>query len=243
GEDLVLNSKERLELCRLQTTDSNWMDVDAWEANQAGFNDYHNVTSKLQQRLQFKLQSTLERKMSTLQKSSMVPQRSGSLELRRNKIRVVYVCGADFVLRTGAHKLVNGIVVVDRTLGAPSTSRRSILMTQEGGPITVPVSNEVEVDSSSYPSSPSSTSSSSSSSDESRAIKTKARVFDKLTESYGTEWCEASKHNIWWIPARSRTESEDISSTRIRGLLLKRESCKGLLHPAVAKRLHEKARM
>lgn len=244
GEDLLLNSEERLELCRLQTADSNWIDVDAWEARQDRFQDYSTVTSRLQQYLQDKLQSMLKRKMSSLLQQkpcpstlSMVSQRSGSLESRRNpyNIRVVYLCGADFVLRTGAHKLVNGIVVVDRPLGAPSSSRRSILLTQ-GGSIMVPVSEEVE--SSSRPSSPSSISSSSS--EESRVIPTKERVFDRLANSYGSEWCEASRNNIWWLPARSRNESEDISSTRVRDLLYKRESCKGLLHPAVCQRLLEK---
>ncbi|KAK3808701.1 MAG: hypothetical protein J3Q66DRAFT_79761 [Benniella sp.] len=244
GEEIVLDSKERLELCRLQTADSSWIDVDAWEATQDRFYDYNTVTSRLQQYLQDKVQLTLERKMSTLLQQkpcpstlSMVPQRSGSLECRNPyKIRVVYLCGADFVLRTGANKLFNGLVVVDRPLGAPSISRtrRSILLTQEGGSITVPISDEV--DSSSRPSSPSSTTSS----EEYRVATTKERVFDRLASSYGPEWCEASRNNIWWIPSRSRSESEDISSTRIRELLTKGESCKGLLHPAVAQRLLEK---
>ncbi|KAG0222169.1 hypothetical protein BGX31_009314 [Mortierella sp. GBA43] len=235
GDSLVLNAEERLELCRLQTADSDWMDVDAWEASQDRFYDYHKVTSRLQQYLQDTLQSKLERKMTELQQlcpSTLVSQRSGSLESRRNpnKIRVVYICGADFVLRTGAHKLVNGIVVVDRPLGAPFASRRSILLT-ENGSITVPLYDEVD---SSPPSSPDSTSSY-----ESR-VSAKERVFERLEKSYGPEWCEASRNNIWWVPARSNNEEEDISSTRIRDLLSKRQSCKGLLHPAVAQRLLEK---
>ncbi|KAF9133037.1 hypothetical protein BG015_003631 [Linnemannia schmuckeri] len=270
GEDLVLNSRERLDLCRLQTADSDWIDVDAWEASQDQFYDYHKVTSRLQQFLQERCQTSLQNKMNALlskqspvidgsgeqeeQKSyaSMVPQRSGSLihtvtnnnnnlsqSASRNpfNIRVVYLCGADFVLRTGARKLVGGIVVVDRPLGAPSNQRRSILLTQSGGSISVPVSNQIEDPSSS-------TSGASSSNSNSTTTTTgetaKQRVFKRLEQSYGSEWCEASRNNIWWLPARSRTESEDISSTRIRGLLSDRKSCKGLLHPAVAQRLLEK---
>lgn len=245
GETLVLDSQERMDLCRLQTSDSDWIDVDPWESTQDRFYDYHKVTSRLQQYLQEKCQSTLEDKMSALfvqqqqqaySKScgrQMVPQRSGSLNSieagNRNphNIRVVYLCGADFVLRTGARKLVGGIVVVDRPLGAPSSNRRSILLTNNGGSITVPVSNQVEKteDSSATPAS---------------TATAKQRVFKRLEQSYGSEWCEASRNNIWWLPARSRTESEDISSTRIRGLLSDRKSCKGLLHPLVAQRLLEK---
>ncbi|KAF9910443.1 hypothetical protein EC991_006494 [Linnemannia zychae] len=256
GEDMVLNSRERLDLCRLQTADSDWIDVDAWEANQDRFYDYHKVTSRLQQFLQDRCQTALQNRMNALfsqqrqqqqwpvgsgepmeepksYASSMVPQRSGSLPQSAgrnpNNIRVVYLCGADFVLRTGARKLVNGIVVVDRPLGAPSSSsnRRSILLTNTGS-ISVPVSNQSEDFSSSTPTSPTA------------GLTAKQRVFRKLEQSYGSEWCESSRNNIWWLPARSRTESEDISSTRIRGLLSKRNSCQGLLHPAVAQRLLEK---
>ncbi|KAF9343205.1 hypothetical protein BGX26_006101 [Mortierella sp. AD094] len=266
GEDLVLNSKERLELCRLQTADSDWIDVDPWESTQDQFYDYHKVTSRLQQFLQEKCQSMLEHKMRSLLQDQqqqqyhqrhksmhipMVPQRSGSLESRRNpfNIRVVYICGADFVLRTGARKLVGGIVVVDRPLGAPSPSRRSILLTNTGGSITVPVSNQIEdseeiallSSSASSTSSMSSVMSSSSfSSGSSPTLSAKQRVFRRLEQSYGFEWCEASRNNIWWLPSRSRTESEDISSTRIRNLLSDKKSCHGLLHPAVAQRLLEK---
>ncbi|KAG0207030.1 Nicotinamide/nicotinic acid mononucleotide adenylyltransferase 2 [Mortierella sp. GBA30] len=262
GEDLVLNSRERMDLCRLQTADSDWIDVDPWESTQDRFFDYHKVTSRLQQYLQEKCQSTLESKMDALfvqqqqqtqtqeqmqhklyakSCSQMVPQRSGSLsqssaETRNGSghrnpynIRVVYLCGADFVLRTGARKLVGGIVVVDRPLGAPSSNRRSILLTDSGGSITVPVSNQVEK-----------TEDSTSTSTTASTLTPKQRVFKKLEQSYGSEWCEASRNNIWWLPARSRTESEDISSTRIRGLLSDRKSCKGLLHPLVAQRLLEK---
>jgi len=163
----------------------------------------------------------------------MVPQRSGSLNSieagNRNphNIRVVYLCGADFVLRTGARKLVGGIVVVDRPLGAPSSNRRSILLTNSGGSITVPVSNQVEKTEDASATSAS-------------TATAKQRIFKRLEQSYGSEWCEASRNNIWWLPARSRTESEDISSTRIRSLLSDRKSCKGLLHPLVAQRLLEK---
>ncbi|CAO3569854.1 unnamed protein product [Mortierella alpina] len=245
GETLVLNSQERMDLCRLQTSDSEWIDVDPWESTQDRFYDYHKVTSRLQQYLQEKCQSTLEGKMSALfvqqqqqaySKScgrQMVPQRSGSLNSteagNRNphNIRVVYLCGADFVLRTGARKLVGGIVVVDRPLGAPSSNRRSILLTNSGGSITVPVSNQVEKTEDASATSAS-------------TATAKQRVFKRLEQSYGSEWCEASRNNIWWLPARSRTESEDISSTRIRSLLSDRKSCKGLLHPLVAQRLLEK---
>ncbi|KAF9994387.1 hypothetical protein BGZ79_000867 [Entomortierella chlamydospora] len=270
GEDLVLNSKERLELCRLQTADSDWIDVDSWESTQDQFYDYHKVTSRLQQFLQESCQPMLEDKMRSLLQDQqqqqqqhhhhqrhksmdipMVPQRSGSLESRRNpfNIRVVYICGADFVLRTGARKLIGGIVVVDRPLGAPSPSRRSILLTNNGGSITVPVSNQIEdseeiallSSSASSTSSMSSVMSSSSfSSGSSPTLTVKQRVFMRLESSYGFEWCEASRNNIWWLPSRSRTESEDISSTRIRNLLSDRKSCHGLLHPAVAQRLLEK---
>ncbi|OAQ27539.1 hypothetical protein K457DRAFT_1865582 [Linnemannia elongata AG-77] len=275
GEDLVLNSRERLDLCRLQTADSDWIDVDAWEASQDRFYDYNKVTSRLQQFLQERCHTALQNRMNALlskqqspvvgggsgeqldEKSyaSMVPQRSGSLthSLTNNNnstvnnlsqsaagrnpynIRVVYLCGADFVLRTGARKLVGGIVVVDRPLGAPSSSnqRRSILLTQSGGSISVPVSNQIEDPSSS-------TSGASASNSTTTGETAKQRVFKRLEQSYGSEWCEASRNNIWWLPARSRTESEDISSTRIRGLLSDRKSCKGLLHPAVAQRLLEK---
>ncbi|KAF9922381.1 hypothetical protein FBU30_007473 [Linnemannia zychae] len=263
GEDLVLNSRERLELCRLQTADSDWIDVDAWEASQDRFYDYHKVTSRLQQFLQEKCQTSLQNRMNALlsqqQKqqwpvatgepteepksyaSSMVPQRSGSLTQQQQQqmqsasrnpynIRVVYLCGADFVLRTGARKLVGGIVVVDRPLGAPSSNRRSILLTQTGS-ISVPVSNQSEDPSPSV---------SNINSGSTTGATAKQRVFKRLEQSYGPEWCESSRNNIWWLPARSRTESEDISSTRIRGLLSDRKSCKGLLHPAVAQRLLEK---
>ncbi|KAF9433322.1 hypothetical protein BGZ76_009612 [Entomortierella beljakovae] len=256
GEDLVLNSKERLELCRLQTSESSWIDVDPWESNQDRFYDYHKVTARLQQYLQEKCQSTLEHKMRSLLQDQqrhksvhfpMVPQRSGSLDSRRNpfNIRVVYICGADFVLRTGARKLFGGIVVVDRPLGAPSPSRRSILLTSNGS-ITVPVSNQIEETeelallSSSASSTSSMSSVSSISSTGSQVVSAKQRVFRRLEQSYGYEWCEASRNNIWWLPARSRTESEDISSTRIRNLLSDRKSCHGLLHPLVAERLLEK---
>ncbi|KAF9104979.1 hypothetical protein BGX27_009860 [Mortierella sp. AM989] len=264
GEDLVLNSKERLELCRLQTADSDWIDVDSWESSQDRFYDYHKVTSRLQQFLQERCQSMLEHKMRSLVQEQqrqrhksvhipMVPQRSGSLESRRNpfNIRVVYICGADFVLRTGARKLVGGIVVVDRPLGAPSTSRRSILLTNTGGSITVPVSNQIEeseelallsssASSTSSMSSAASLSSEASLSSGSTVLSAKQRVFRRLEQSYGFEWCEASRNNIWWLPSRSRTESEDISSTKIRNLLSDKKSCHGLLHPAVAQRLLEK---
>ncbi|KAG0366658.1 hypothetical protein BC939DRAFT_474687 [Gamsiella multidivaricata] len=248
GEDLVLNSKERLELCRLQTADSNWIDVDAWESNQDRFYDYHKVTSRLQQFLQEKCQSMLEHKMRALlqdqqsqqqtQKSfaQMVPQRSGSLESSRNpfNIRVVYLCGADFVLRTGARKLVGGIVVVDRPLGAPSSNRRSILLTQTGGSISVPVSNQIDKHEEAA------ANGNATNATPTMTLTAKQRVFKRLEQSYGSEWCEASRNNIWWLPARSRTESEDISSTRIRNLLSDRKSCQGLLHPLVAQRLLEK---
>ncbi|KAG0272985.1 hypothetical protein BGZ96_005074 [Linnemannia gamsii] len=265
GEDLVLNSRERLELCRLQTADSDWIDVDAWEASQDRFYDYHKVTSRLQSFLQDKCQTSLQNRMNALLSkqsgeqqqmdeqaksyASMVPQRSGSLthSLTNNNapaaasrnpynIRVVYLCGADFVLRTGARKLVGGIVVVDRPLGAPSSNRRSILLTQTGGSISVPVSNQIEDPSSST----SNNNSNSSPATTTTGATAKQRVFKRLEQSYGSEWCEASRNNIWWLPARSRTESEDISSTRIRGLLSDRKSCKGLLHPVVAQRLLEK---
>ncbi|KAG0298566.1 Nicotinamide/nicotinic acid mononucleotide adenylyltransferase 2 [Dissophora globulifera] len=276
GEDLVLNSKERLDLCRLQTAQSDWIDVDPWESSQKEFFAYSKVTSRLQQYLQEQCQPTLERRMQALllpqehtnssqhtllnnsqQKScfaQMVPQGSGSLTLDSTRnpsnIRVVYLCGADFVLRTGARKLIGGIVVVDRPLGAPSSNRRSILLTNSGGSISVPVSTQLDKDeeddfaslASTSPSSVSSLSSNSSSSSTSSTTTTvittaKQRVFRQLTQSYGSDWCES---NVWWLPARSRTESEDISSTRIRGLLSDRKSCDGLLHPAVAARLLEK---
>ncbi|KAG0247287.1 Nicotinamide/nicotinic acid mononucleotide adenylyltransferase 2, partial [Mortierella polycephala] len=268
GEDLVLNSKERLDLCRLQTSDSDWIDVDSWESMQDQFYDYHKVTSRLQQYLQEKCQTTLKNKMKSLVQQQqqqqhhhnhnpnyqqmqhmscahpMVPQRSGSLaESSRNpfNIRVVYICGADFVLRTGARKLVGGIVVVDRPLGPPSSNRRSILLTNTGGSISVPVSNQMEKDELSDGSaSDDSSTSTSSSLSVSSTLTAKQRVFRRLEQSYGSEWCEASRNNIWWLPARSRTESEDISSTRIRSLLSDRKSCKGLLHPLVAQRLLEK---
>ncbi|KAG0369244.1 hypothetical protein BGX24_002486 [Mortierella sp. AD032] len=260
GEEMVLNSRERLDLCRLQTADSDWIDVDAWEASQDRFYDYHKVTSRLQQFLQDRCQTSLQNRMNAVLSqrqqqwpvsggepmeepksyASMVPQRSGSLtnnntltqSAGRNpyNIRVVYLCGADFVLRTGARKLVGGIVVVDRPLGAPSSNRRSILLTNTGS-ISVPVSNQSDDSFSTANNISTSTT---------PGATAKQRVFKRLEQSYGSEWCESSRNNIWWLPARSRTESEDISSTRIRGLLSDRKSCKGLLHPAVAQRLLEK---
>lgn len=282
GEELVLNSRERLDLCRLQTMDSDWIDVDAWESNQDRFYDYHKVTSRLQQYLQERCHHVLAEKMNALARThgshpqipqhyrqqslpqhhyaqqqtplqKMEPQQGpGSLDSKNPfNIRVVYLCGADFVLRTGARKLVGGIVVVDRPLGAPSSNRRSILLTNSGGSISVPVSNQLdkseEEDALSESGSITSTSSMSSSgtfsahsSSSSSSISTKHRVFKRLEQSYGSEWCEASRNNVWWLPSRSRTESEDISSTKIRGLLSDRKSCKGLLHPLVAQRLLEK---
>ncbi|KAF9404107.1 Nicotinamide/nicotinic acid mononucleotide adenylyltransferase 2 [Podila epigama] len=313
GEELVLNSSERLDLCRLQTADSDWIDVDAWEASQDRFYDYHKVTSRLQDYLQERCHPFLTEKMNALARNHpqqafqatlphhqplhhyrqqslpqhhygqqpqqpfqpfQLPNPSSSvttatsmmsqqgLDSNRNpfNIRVVYLCGADFVLRTGARKLVGGIVVVDRPLGEPSSNRRSILLTHSGGSITVPVSKSEEADeaslsesgsiisstgsltmtSSSSTTSLSLSSSSHSGSGSASSISTKHRVFKRLEQSYGSEWCEASRNNVWWLPARSRSESEDISSTKIRGLLSDRKSCKGLLHPMVAQRLLEK---
>ncbi|KAF8948227.1 Nicotinamide/nicotinic acid mononucleotide adenylyltransferase 2 [Entomortierella lignicola] len=265
GEDLVLNSRERLDLCRLQTADSDWIDVDPWESTQDRFYDYHKVTSRLQHFLQENCQYLLDHKMRSLLQEqqrainnnnskscvpfqNMVPQRSGSLSSRNPfNIRVVYICGADFVLRTGARKLYGGIVVVDRPLGAPSSNRRSILLTNTGESINVPVSNQIEdseeiayLSSSASSTSSMSSAMSCSSSGSSITMSAKQRVFRRLEQAYGFDWCEASRNNIWWLPARSRTESEDISSTRIRNLLSDRKSCHGLLHPAVAQRLLEK---
>ncbi|KAF9327372.1 Nicotinamide/nicotinic acid mononucleotide adenylyltransferase 2 [Podila minutissima] len=277
GEELVLNSRERLDLCRLQTADSDWIDVDAWESNQDRFYDYHKVTSRLQQYLQERCHHVLAEKMNALARThgshqqipqhyrqqylpqhhyvqqtplqKMVPQRPGSLDSKNPfNIRVVYLCGADFVLRTGARKLTGGIVVVDRPLGAPSSNRRSILLTNSGGSISVPVSNQLDKseeedalsESGSITSESSMSSSTFSTHSSGSSISTKHRVFKRLEQSYGSEWCEASRNNVWWLPARSRTESEDISSTKIRGLLSDRKSCKGLLHPLVALQLQEK---
>ncbi|KAI1315029.1 Nicotinamide/nicotinic acid mononucleotide adenylyltransferase 2 [Mortierella claussenii] len=258
GDALCLNSQERMELCRLQTADSDWIDVDPWEATQSEFYDYHKVTSRLQLFLQEKCQSTLENKMGALlqdqqrrqslvghtfgQKTpnsksvaQMVPQRSGSPESNRNpfNIRVVYICGADFVLRTGAHKLFGGIVVVDRPLGPPS-GRRSILLVNTGGHIDVPVSDQME-NSEGMEAPPSSSGPTTS-----VAMTVRERVFQKLTKSYGAQWCESNRNNIWWLPARSSGETGDVSSTRIRKLLTEKGTCEGLLHPAVARRLREK---
>ncbi|KAF9094227.1 hypothetical protein BGX29_009611 [Mortierella sp. GBA35] len=279
---ILLDSQERLELCRLQTADSDWIDVDAWESSQGGFTAFHNVTSRLQRFLQDKCQTSLQNKMNALHQqlqqqqgqewsfaaagsgeqqmeepksyaSSMVPQRPGSLSAshqlqqqqsagKRNpfNIRVVYLCGADFVMRTGARKLLNGVVVVDRPLGPPSSNRRSIILTRNGESISIPVSDLSGDDSSSS----SSSSNDNSSDDDNDSTSTtkltrKERVFKRLKEGYGSEWFEASRNNIWWLPSRSQTDPEDISSTKIRERLLNRESCKGLLHPAVAQRLLE----
>ncbi|ORZ04067.1 hypothetical protein BCR41DRAFT_207272 [Lobosporangium transversale] len=252
GDALYLNSEERMELCRLQTADSDWIDVDPWEATQSEFYDYHKVTSRLQQFLHEQCQSRLESKMHALLQdqqmhhnnnfiinqnnncstSKEMSQGSGSLESKKNpfNIRVVYICGADFVLRTGAHKLFGGLVVVDRPLGPPS-GRRSILLINSGGHINVPVSDQA--DSSEISNSLSPTGSTS-------GLTVKERVFQKLTKSYGAHWCEASMNNIWWLPTRSSSDTGDISSTRIRKLLTENDDCAGLLHPAVAKRLREK---
>lgn len=267
GEDIVLDSDQRLDLCRLQTRDSDWIDVDPWESTQDTFFDYHKVTSRLQRYLQDRCQWMLEQKLDALAylqqlqqqqqrqqqqqqqphpKSSslchpVVAQGSGSPpQSARNpyNIRVVYLCGADFVLRTGARHLVGGIVVVDRPLGTPASSRRSILLTNTGGSISVPIlgrasSQEAE------PSTPEDGSSGSASPSSTASMSVRDRVFEQLEDSYGYDWCEASRNNIWWLPSRSRTDSEDISSTRIRNLLAVRKSCKGLLHPLVAQRLIE----
>ncbi|KAG0053015.1 hypothetical protein BGZ83_001776 [Gryganskiella cystojenkinii] len=273
GEDIVLDSDQRLELCRLQTRDSNWIDVDPWESTQDSFFDFHKVTSRLQRYLTDRCQWMLEQKLDALSylqqlqppqqqqqhqqtfsqqqphlnsKSSslchpMVAQGSGSpRQSARNpyKIRVVYLCGADFVLRTGARHLVGGIAVVDRPLGDPASKRRSILLTHNGGSIEVDVSTtmlrspsqEAEDSESNGPASPTSSTGS---------MSVRDRVFEQLEDSYGHEWCDASRNNIWWLPSRSRTDSEDISSTRIRNLLAVGKSCKGLLHPLVAQRILE----
>ncbi|KAF9979028.1 Nicotinamide/nicotinic acid mononucleotide adenylyltransferase 2 [Actinomortierella ambigua] len=253
-EALVLNSDQRIALCQAQTQGSDWIDVDRWEANQEEFYDYYEVARRLERHLNALFQGALafqiHQKQQLLQathsnhtslqsarsedevSSSLVsmPTTTAATAASNNssspleniprshqqymilpdqqhhnyalqqasRIRVVYLCGADFVVRTGARDLTSGMVVVDRPVDASPTSSTFDSQEQAQEPPTV-----------------------------------KEQVYRKLEQRYGREWCDPSNNNLWFLPSRSLHPSDDVSSTRIRRLLGKRESCDGLLHPAV----------
>ncbi|KAG0232185.1 hypothetical protein BGW41_001943 [Actinomortierella wolfii] len=278
-ESLVLNSDQRIALCQAQTRDSDWIDVDAWEANQCEFYDYYEVARRLERHLNALFQGALafqiHQKQQLLQAThsgsgssisnisnnnnnsnnnnhqeiahnensgeddtTMSSPSSSSINNNNNnnntmsadtippqhrpymwprdqdaqhqhnyalqqasRIRVVYLCGADFVVRTGARDLTSGMVVVDRPVDSPAASTKNNNTNKS--------SSQTEI------------------------LTVKEQVYRKLEQRYGREWCHPSNNNLWFLPSRSLHPSEDVSSTRIRRLLGKRESCEGLLHPAV----------
>ncbi|KAG0229406.1 Nicotinamide/nicotinic acid mononucleotide adenylyltransferase 1 [Actinomortierella wolfii] len=279
-ESLVLNSDQRIALCQAQTRDSDWIDVDAWEANQCEFYDYYEVARRLERHLNALFQGALafqiHQKQQLLQAThsgsisssstnnnnsnnnnhqeivhnensgeddtTMSSPSSSSINNNNNnnnntmsadtippqhrpymwprdqdaqhqhnyalqqasRIRVVYLCGADFVVRTGARDLTSGMVVVDRPVDSPAASTKN--------------NNNNNTNKSSQTA---------------ETLTVKEQVYRKLEQRYGREWCHPSNNNLWFLPSRSLHPSEDVSSTRIRRLLGKRESCEGLLHPAV----------
>ncbi|KAF9157367.1 Nicotinamide/nicotinic acid mononucleotide adenylyltransferase 2, partial [Actinomortierella ambigua] len=255
GESIVLNSDQRIALCQAQTQASDWIDVDGWEANQEEFYDYYEVARRLERHLnalfqgalafqihqkQQLLQAThgannnnnnnntnsLQNEHSTDESSSPISSSSSPLTTatpimfesiplshqrymilpdqrqqhnyalqQASRIRVVYLCGADFVVRTGARDLTSGMVVVDRPVDSSPTTTPTTTKQQ---PMTV-----------------------------------KEQVYRRLEHNYGRGWCDPANNNLWFLPSRSLHPSDDVSSTRVRRLLGNRESCDGLLHPAV----------
>ncbi|KAF8922784.1 hypothetical protein EDD21DRAFT_393397 [Dissophora ornata] len=216
GEKLLLDSTKRAELCELQTRDSDWLDVDRWESNQSQFMVYSKVASRLQKFVEESCRLMLQNKIKTLDGSDPDPCET---------IRVVYVCGADFVLRTGAVNLNGGIAVVDRPVSF--NRRSSFLLPSPGDAKPAPLTSQVI------------TQAENTAEELVRGKVVEERVIGKLNESYGDAWEEFLANKFWWVSARGSPDSEDISSTLIRERIEGNQSCDGLLHPAVSKRVLE----
>ncbi|CAG8456463.1 10693_t:CDS:2 [Acaulospora colombiana] len=91
----------RIEMAKLATQNSSWIDVDTWESkiSPKHFIDYYQVVQRL---------------ATFLNENEQVEQKLSG----KNKIKVMYLCGSDHVIRTGAKKLnEHGLVIVQRKSG------------------------------------------------------------------------------------------------------------------------------
>ncbi|KAG9307810.1 hypothetical protein G9A89_023375 [Geosiphon pyriformis] len=102
SQDLYVNSKlgalaipaiHRIAMAKLATRDSDWVDVDEWEARteemKGMFIDFHRVAHRLQQWLN---------ECQEVQEARSVAMATGGV---LSPIKVMYLCGFDHVLRTG----------------------------------------------------------------------------------------------------------------------------------------------
>ncbi|KAJ3121448.1 Nicotinamide/nicotinic acid mononucleotide adenylyltransferase 2 [Physocladia obscura] len=97
---LNVTASHRLEMCRLATCESIWLDVDPWEARQRKFVDFPAVAKHLHEYL-----------------NERCPQIRALLGAGVN-LRVAYVCGADHALKCSLRSLRDGgVAVVLRSSG------------------------------------------------------------------------------------------------------------------------------
>ncbi|CAG8704424.1 18729_t:CDS:1 [Acaulospora morrowiae] len=106
----TITAEHRIEMVRLATQDSSWIDVDTWESKfpTIHFIDYFQVVRRLSEFLNDHEQ--IKRSLPD-----------------KTKIKVMYLCGSDHVIRTGAKGLDEyGLVIIERNFGKKDNIWRNV---------------------------------------------------------------------------------------------------------------------
>lgn len=118
-----MSADDRIEMCRLSCEDSDcatWLSCDPWEARQPGFVNFPTVLRRLDQLL-------VERGYVTALSlhGAQDPTAAAQAAAVYQPIRVMYLCGADLLLRTGYMRPLRnaGVVCLARGDGSGRVAR------------------------------------------------------------------------------------------------------------------------
>lgn len=95
--------EHRVEMCRIATRSSDWVDASAWEGVQRGFVDYPYVTKALRASLRETFQRVRRDVIREVEEKGGPAVQAQVAWLKKSTLSVIYICGADHALKCGLY--------------------------------------------------------------------------------------------------------------------------------------------